>query len=129
VVLDGAQMGTTPVTAKVKPGKHEVMVQKDRYESKTEIVEAPGELRLELRRPAAILHVRSTPAGAEVNVAGEERGRTPVDIKLPGFESYDVRVVLAGTKPWRKRVYLGHPSNNVDATLAKAPSPKGGPKR
>lgn len=124
VIVDGEALGTTPLTAKVRAGKHEVVVQKDRYATQTESVDAPAQLRIELRRPSAILHVRSTPAAAEVTVAGEVRGRTPVDIKLPGYESYDVRVALAGARPWRKRVYLGRVSNNVEATLARAPAAK-----
>jgi molecular chaperone DnaK len=120
VLVDGEAAGTTPLQAQVKPGRHEVAVQKDRYATVSQTVEAPGQLRAELRRPSAILHVRSAPSNAEVTVAGEVRGRTPVDLKLPGYESYDVRVAMPGAKPWRKKVYLGRVSNNVEATLSKA---------
>ena len=74
----------------------------------------------------------STPPAADVVIAGEHRGKTPVDVRLPGFESYDVRVALAGSRPWRKTVYLSHASNRVDAALvaAKPPaSPRAGGRR
>ena len=66
----------------------------------------------------------STPPAADVVIAGEHRGKTPVDVKLPGFESYDVRVALGGAKPWRKTVYLAHVSNRVDAALVVAKPPR-----
>jgi len=121
VSIDGAPSGTTPVSARVAPGKHDVVLTKERYSAVTTTSDAPGKLSLDLRRPTATLHVTSTPAAADVVIAGERRGKTPVDIRLPGYESYDVRVALAGAKPWRKTVYLSHAQNRVDAALATPP--------
>jgi hypothetical protein len=121
VSIDGSAAGTTPLTTHVAAGKHDVVVSKERYSAVTTSTEAPGHLTLDLRRPTATLHVTSTPAAADVIIAGERRGKTPVDIKLPGFESYDVRVALGGAKPWRKTIYLSHAQNRVDAALATPP--------
>jgi hypothetical protein len=118
VTVDGEAAGQTPLTTHVSPGEHAITVAKERYAPASSKVDAPGKLALDLRRPPATLHVTSTPPAADVLIAGERRGRTPLDVKLPGFESYDVRVALAGTKPWRKTVYLGRASNRVDAALA-----------
>ena len=120
VTIDGDTKGTTPMTAHLAAGKHEVVVTKERYAAITTTTEAPGKLALDLRRPSATLHVTSTPPAADVIIAGERRGKTPVDVRLPGFESYDVRVALAGSRPWRKTVYLSHAQNRVDAALASA---------
>jgi hypothetical protein len=121
VSIDGAPSGTTPMSARVAPGTHDIVLTKERYSAVTTTSEAPGKLSLDLRRPTATLHVTSTPAAADVIIAGERRGKTPVDIKLPGYESYDVRVALAGARPWRKTVYLSHAQNRVDAALATPP--------
>ena len=126
VSIDGSAKGTTPLTAHLPPGKHEISVTKERYAAITTTAEAPGKLALDLRRPSATLHVTSTPPAAEVIIGGEHHGKTPVDVRLPGFESYDVRVALAGAKPWRKTVYLSHAQNRVDAALAKSPPPRAG---
>ena len=118
VTVDGSARGTTPFTTRVAAGKHDVVVTKERYAAITTTTSAPGKLALELRRPPATLRVTSTPPAAEVIIAGERRGKTPVDVRLPGFESYDVRVALAGARPWHKTVYLSHAQNRVDAALA-----------
>jgi len=120
VTVDGSARGTTPFTTHVAAGKHDVVVTKERYAAITTTTSAPGRLALELRRPPATLRVTSTPPAAEVIIAGERRGKTPVDVRLPGFESYDVRVALAGARPWHKTVYLSHAQNRVDAALANA---------
>ncbi|MDB4965075.1 MAG: pkn1 [Myxococcales bacterium] len=117
VTIDGEPAGLSPLTTHLTPGEHAISVGKDRYATASSTVEAPGKLDVDLRRPPATLHVTSTPPAADVVIAGQRRGRTPLDVKLAGFESYDVRVVLAGTKPWRKTVYLGRAMNRVDAVL------------
>ena len=121
VTIDGEPAGRTPLSTKVTPGEHAVALTKERYATATSTVEAPSKLQLDLRRPPATLHVTSTPPAADVLIAGERRGRTPCDVRLPGFESYDVRVALAGTKPWRKMVYLGRASNRLDVALITPP--------
>ena len=117
VTIDGAAAGASPLATRVAPGKHEIAIAKERYVPTTTTSEAPGRVAFDLRRPSATLHVTSNPPAAEVVIAGERRGKTPVDVRLPGFESYEVRVALAGARPWRKTVYLSHASNRLDASL------------
>ena len=124
VTIDGAAAGATPLSTHVAAGQHAIAVAKERYATATTSIDAPGKLALDLRRPSATLHVTSTPPAADVIIAGEHRGKTPVDVKLPGFESYDVRVALAGARPWRKTIYLGHALNRVDAALARRQAPR-----
>jgi hypothetical protein len=114
VTIDGEPAGATPLSTHVSAGQHAVAFTKERYAFATATVDAPGKLAFDLRRPPATLHVTSTPPAAEVTIAGEHRGKTPVDVKLHGFESSDVRVA-AGAKPWRK-VAHGTP-HHVDAAL------------
>jgi len=121
VTLDGKPAGLTPLKTAVAPGKHELTVARDRYDTITQTVEAPGSLTFDLKRPLYTLEITSTPAGAPVTVAGVARGRTPVSVKLPGFERYDVRVAPAGRPAWRRPVYLKEPTTTVNAS-APAPS-------
>jgi len=59
---------------------------------------------LTLGAPDTRLAVRSQPAGAEVTVAGAFRGRTPLELDLPGGTDYDVLVTLAGHATWQRRL-------------------------
>jgi hypothetical protein len=129
VTVDGELAGRTPLVARVTAGRHEIVLAKERYASATTSSDAPGEIRVDLRRPSGMLHVTSTPSAADVIISGEPRGRTPLDVKLPAFERYDVRVTLAGARPWRKSVYLRGTSGHVDAALEvarSAPTPRSG---
>jgi uncharacterized protein (TIGR02266 family) len=116
VTIDGKPAGVTPLKTSVTPGKHELTITRDRYDTITQTVEAPGAVTLDLKRPLYTLEITSTPPGAPVTVAGVARGRTPVTVKLPGFERYDVRVTPAGRPPWRRPVYLKDPTTTVDAS-------------
>lgn len=59
---------------------------------------------VELGAPDARLAVRSAPSGAEVTVAGEFRGRTPVSVLLPAGARYDVLVTRPGYRTWQRSV-------------------------
>jgi hypothetical protein len=120
VTVDGEPAGVSPLALKVSPGAHQVALAKERYVSVTSSVDAPGHLQIDLKRPTGTLRVVSSPPGAQVMVGGVAHGRAPLELKLPAFESYDVALSLAGSRPWRKSVYLRAPSSAVKATLASA---------
>lgn len=130
VLIDGKPAGESPIAARVIVGKHHITASKERYVTATATVEAPGTARLSLERPTATLRIVSTPPGAQVAISGAVRGRTPAEIKLPAFESYDVQLGLDGSKPWRRSVYLRAPSRNLEVRLApNRLSPRSGPSK
>jgi formylglycine-generating enzyme required for sulfatase activity len=98
-----------PATVDLPAGLHKVRVEAEgaRPWESTVLVKA-GETTsvgpLVLGAPDAILAIRSTPAGAEVSIAGAYRGRTPLDAALPPGLEYDVAVALAGYAPWQRRL-------------------------
>jgi formylglycine-generating enzyme required for sulfatase activity len=59
---------------------------------------------IDLGAPDARLSLRSQPAGADVTISGEFRGRTPLVVDLPAGASYDVLVTRAGHRTWQRRV-------------------------
>jgi hypothetical protein len=117
IVLDGNSAGTTPQELQVAPGSHQLQLTRDRYASHEATVRAPGELDVVLKRPLATLSVRSTPAGANVQVRNTPRGVTPLDLKLPAYENYEVRVVFSDGRAAKKQVYLKPPSQEISANL------------
>ena len=119
-VVDGKTLGPTPVSARLLPGKHELTLTKERYQT----VSAPldGDVSITLKRPLALLRIASKPPGAEVKIGGVAHGKTPVALKLPAYEKYDVEL-SQGTRRWRRSVYLKESSNDLRATLATAGAP------
>jgi hypothetical protein len=129
ITVDGKQLGTSPATLSLSPGAHEVTITKDRYATVTQNVKVPGNVDIDLRRPSLALQVTSMPTGAAVTVAGLPKGKTPLTIKLPGYEKYDVHVSLPNTDTWRKAVYLKTPTTAVNAVLVLKKSTTVGKKR
>jgi PEGA domain len=121
-VVDGKALGPTPVTAHLLPGKHDLTLTKERYQATKSTLEAPSDLSLTLKRPLAMLHVVSKPPGADVKIDGVAHGKTPVALKLPAYEKYDVEL-SQGARRWRRSVYLKESPNELRATLAAAAAP------
>lgn len=122
VLIDGAPAGVTPLTVPLAAGPHAVVLRKERYQVVRTSVSAPGTVAVTLRRPLARVTVTSTPPGAVVVIAGVPRGKTPLEVKLPAYEQYDVQVAAAGGKSWRKPVYVRTPVTAVQAPLAVPPT-------
>lgn len=104
VSIDGAEVGAAPGEFELEPGAHTVVINAPRYrEFSTEVtIEGAGAtqtLSPELIPAWAVVSVTTEPAGAELFVAGESRGITPLQTEvLEG--SHPVELRLAGFSPW-----------------------------
>jgi len=58
------------------------------------------------RLATATLHVRPSPPGGEVTVAGEPRGRAPVTLTVPAGRPLRVRIALPGHRPHEQELSL-----------------------
>ncbi len=89
VSMGETELGQTPVKADVKCGPVDLTLKKRRYASKTEKVVvtagAPNKVSLELERPTHTIMIKSSPSGATIKRGGEELGKTPMKIELPGY--------------------------------------------
>ncbi|MFO1456986.1 MAG: SUMF1/EgtB/PvdO family nonheme iron enzyme [Steroidobacteraceae bacterium] len=110
VAVDGATTSQAlPATLDLPAGVHRLSITAPgaREWSSSVLVKA-GETStlgpLVLGAPDTRLTVRSAPAGAEVTVAGAFRGRTPLQLAVPGGTEYDVLVTRAGHASWQRRV-------------------------
>ena len=104
VSIDGVEVGSAPGEFEVEPGKHTVAINAPRYRSYSTELEVEGggtrqSLSPELVPAWARVTVSSEPSGAELYVAGELRGVTPIatDI-LEGSHPLELR--LKGFSPW-----------------------------
>ena len=104
VSIDGAEAGAAPGVFEVAPGKRTVSIAAPRYRVfSTELdVEGAGvrqSLAPELVPAWAKVNVISEPAGAELYVAGQLRGVTPLETEIDeGSQPLELR--LKGFTPW-----------------------------
>ena len=104
VSIDGQPAGDAPGPFELAAGRHSVTIDTERYLDATVEVEIEGLGRLQKLEPEltpawAEVSIASEPAGAEVRVGGEVRGRTPVSLELMAG-SHRVELRLDGFKPW-----------------------------
>ena len=104
VTIDGRAAGSAPGPFELPAGRHTVVVDTERYLDFTADVEIEGRGRLQKLAPQLVpawaeVSIASEPAGAEVRVGGELRGRTPLALELMAG-SHRVELRLGGFKPW-----------------------------
>jgi formylglycine-generating enzyme required for sulfatase activity len=104
VSIDGVEVGSAPGEFEVAPGKRTVAISAPRYRAFTTEIDVEGagvrqSLAPELVPAWAKVNVLSEPAGAELYVAGERRGVTPLETEvLEGSQPIELR--LKGFTPW-----------------------------
>jgi formylglycine-generating enzyme required for sulfatase activity len=104
VAIDGSPAGEAPGPFELPAGRHTVTIDTERYLDATVEVEVEGLGRLQKLEPEltpgwAEVSIASEPAGAEVRVGGELRGRTPLALELMAG-SHRLELRLDGFKPW-----------------------------
>jgi hypothetical protein len=120
VLLDGKQVGTTPVDVTAAPGHHELTLSRERYATAVTGADAPGTVDVPLQRPPATLVVLANVPNATVVVSGGRRGNAPFSTNVRGYEKYNVEVSAHGVPTWRRSVYVIAPSTEVHANLGVA---------
>lgn len=119
VRIDGEEHGPAPVLASLPPGAHriEVLDEDEVVATDSVAIVAGGTATVVLSAPVpGWLRVRSEPTGAEVTIAGEDRGETPVDLSLPPGE-HRVEVSLEGHESHSELV-LVEPDREASLSVA-----------
>ena len=102
ILIDGEDTGlTTPATAEILAGEHEVALALDGHQSHRErILIAPLEQRepplIRLRQSDAQLRVSTRPGQAGVTIDGQYRGESPIRAELRSGRTYRVQIFKAG---------------------------------
>jgi len=102
--IDGHEAGKVPGVFELPAGRHTVVIDTERYlDFEAEVqIEGLGKLQEfapQLTPAWATVAISSEPAGAEVLVGGEARGRTPLRVELTAG-SHRVELRHEGYKPW-----------------------------
>lgn len=108
VLVDGEPIGTTPLTAQIRPGRHRIEFRAERYLSELRNLDVEGggvrqELAVELTPNWAPVEIATTPAGATVLVDGEPAGTTPATLEIEAGE-HEIEVRLAGYNAWQNKI-------------------------
>ena len=124
VRIDDQDRGVTPLTLELDAGLRSLALSSPTAKDwRGNVLVRGGEAQtvgpVRLSAPDAQLTVTSVPAGADVSVAGQYRGRTPVHVKLaPGLD-YEVSVQRAGFTPLTRHADLrSAAAARVDVHLA-----------
>ncbi len=104
VSIDGRTAGKAPGEFELKAGDHELLIDTERYLDYAERVRVEGfgkrqKLVPKLVPAWAVVNISTEPAGAEVRVAGEPRGKAPLELELMAG-SHRVELLHPGFKPW-----------------------------
>jgi len=102
--IDGREAGKVPGVFELPAGSHTVVIDTERYLDFEAEVQVEGLGKLQKLEPQltpawALVSVTSDPAGAELRVGGEARGRTPVSVELMAG-SHRVEITHPGYEPW-----------------------------
>jgi formylglycine-generating enzyme required for sulfatase activity len=109
VFIDQQEVGRTPLASlSVAAGRHELVVETDRYERMLTEVQVQGcdrlqQLKLLLSPAWAEVTVASRPAGARIYIDGAEQGLTPLTKQMIAGE-YTIALKADSYKLWQKSV-------------------------
>jgi len=108
VLVDGEPVGTTPLTAEIRPGRHRIEFRAERYLAELRDIDVEGggsrqTLAVELTPSWAPVEIVTEPAGATVLVDGEPQGTTPATLEIDAGE-HEIEVRLAGYNAWQSKI-------------------------
>ncbi|MEM7357568.1 MAG: PEGA domain-containing protein [Pseudomonadota bacterium] len=101
ILIDGEEVGVTPLTLKVEEGTHTLQVQADKFKpySQEFTIFAQQELQvpnIELIPADGILEVATRPAEAAVILNGEYRGLSPITLRVKPDQPQRLQLYRAG---------------------------------
>lgn len=137
VYCDGKSYGNSPALLKgLMPGSHIVAAEKDGYRTeRKQINVTEGErstVNMKLKQVSALVIIQTDPAGAEVEIDGVARGKTPllltslapgkyrVKLQVPGFQAKEVELNAPNRTPVKLSISLN--SDSATLTIKSTPS-------
>ncbi len=104
ISIDGKEVGNAPGEFELSPGSHQIAINAPRYQPFTATVDVQGEGKKQTFAAALVpawanVTITSEPTGAQVLIAGESRGVTPLTTEvLSGTQPLELR--MDGFKNW-----------------------------
>jgi formylglycine-generating enzyme required for sulfatase activity len=109
VMVDGEDLGLTPLTAEILEGEHEVLIKLAAHKAWTEglTVSAREDQNLpliELEQADGLVLLQSTPSNAGVTLDGAYQGQTPLELTIAPGQSYELTFFLNGYEELRRDI-------------------------
>ena len=121
LLVDGEELGPTPITAELMAGEREVALALDGHETWYETLQVQADQPLGRREVLlaladATLRLKSAPAGASVTVDGRFRGRTPMELALVPDKKHRVELFKPGHERATRNIQF-EPGETRDLSL------------
>lgn len=125
IMVDGIVLGTSPYTAEILEGRHELTMKLPAHKVWQDAIEiiAAQDVTLPtiaLERADGLVFIRSQPSGANVTINGEFRGQTPLEVALAPGRSHELNLFRSGFSAATKRIET-RPNQEQDITVALEP--------
>lgn len=125
VLLDGEDIGETPLEVEILEGSYELALAKEGFDALSTtlrvIANQPQKLGpFTLVESDGLLAIDSKPSAATVMVGDQFRGRTPVELSLAPRKSHTIKISKAGYESIERQVTVD-PASSEKLTLTLAP--------
>ncbi len=125
IMIDGQVLGSTPYTAEVLEGEHELTLKLPAHKAwQDDLTIIAGQDQtlppVVLERADGLVFVRSQPSGANVTINGEFRGQTPLEVALAPGRAHELTLFRSGYSPATRRVET-RPDEDQDITVPLVP--------
>jgi len=123
VMVNGIQLGTTPLVAEIGAGSHRLEVRLAGYQTAERRLRVEADVPqdfpvIQLARAVGRLTVSSVPSAATVTIDGRFAGQTPADLTLQPDIEHDIKIAKAAHEPQSTRISLSAgASEELDVTL------------
>ena len=124
VVVDGIQLGTTPIVVELGAGSHHLEVRLPGYQPAERHLQVEADVPqdypvIQLARAMGRLRVSSVPTAATVPIDGRFAGQTPADLALQPDIEHEIKIAKAAHEPQSTKVSISAcPSEDLEVTLA-----------
>ncbi len=125
VILDGRNIGQTPLQAEILAGTYRLVLEREGFDSVSTTLQVVANQAQALAEFMLVesdgrLSLQTTPAGANVTVAGQFRGRTPVDLSLAPRQPHLLKISKSGYQSIERQVRVD-PAATTTLTLTLSP--------
>ncbi|MEE9265507.1 MAG: PEGA domain-containing protein [Gammaproteobacteria bacterium] len=125
VMLDGKDIGQTPLRTEILEGTYQLALEREGFDSVSTTLQVVANQAqalpdFTLVESDGLLTLETTPAGANVTVAGQFRGRTPVDLSLAPREPHALKISKSGYESIERHVRVD-PATRTKLTLTLSP--------
>ena len=125
ILLDDRELGETPLRADILEGTYRLTVTRSGFDAVSTTLQVIANQSRELPEfvlveSDGLVNVETTPAGANVTVAGKYRGRTPLQLSLAPHKDHSLEISKAGYEIIKRQITVD-PATSEKLSLKLSP--------